>query len=198
MTGRRFENMENLIELENLSPKLRKYLDDRFSALQIQIDELQEEKKKRKKKNISETLNLMALKQEFIDSKPYERTDAFTDWELVFWASLVLSKTSRREKLDNISEVAKRGNRIKQLVDFYTNGIREDNPKMLVRDCDSRARIKVKDFLEYVLLEHPDIPTKDGKTPMLFWGAMSDWSINNFSSRIMGWKQTREIEDKPA
>ncbi len=190
--------MENLIELENLSPLLRKYLDDRFSALQEQILELQEEKKRRKKKDTSELLNLMALKQEFIDSKPYERLDPFNDFELVFWASLILSKTSRREKLDSIAEVAKRGHRINQLVKFYTDGIRESNPKMLVRDADAKARDKVKNFLEYVLLEHPDIPTKTGKAPMVFWGALSDWSINSFSSQIMGWTQTRNIEDKPA
>lgn len=191
--------MENNIELENLSPKLRKYLDDRFSALQVEIDELKEEKKKRGKKQTSETLNLMALKQEFINSKPYERTDPFTNWELVFWASLILSKTPRREKLDSIAEVAKRGNRIQKLVDFYLqqykDGINEDIP---VKQYDRMARIKVKNYLEYVLLEHPDIPNKTGKAPMVFWAAMSDWAINNFSSRILGWTQTRQIKDEPA
>lgn len=186
--------MSGTINYSDLSPELVKLLEDRFSALQTEIEDLKEKQRKKAKKEFTDQMKLEDLKRDFIESNPESRTDPFTNWELVFWAGFVLSNTNRREKIDSIAEVAKRGYRIQGIVDFFKESYDGDD-----EIANAWARNKTKYYLEYVLLNYPTFTSKGGATTaMTFYVATSDWAVNNWHSRVSKWVQERSIEDKPA
>jgi len=189
------------IETNNLTPS---QLVVRLLALEKEVelqreelDVLREKRRKIAKKEFTDTDKLTEMKTIFLRSEPHNRQDPFSNWELVFWASYLLSNTSRREKLDSIGEVAKRGHKIQKIVEFYIAGLKRMYPDELPQTLDAKARSQVKNFLEYVLLTHETLPTKNGPVPMGFYIAISDWSVTQFSSKVASWNQSHQIEDRP-
>ena len=114
----------------------------------------------------------------------------FLDYELVYWASYILSKTARKEKLTAYSEVAKRSKKIKELVNFfkekYCVNISSEKEK------DRYARTLVKDYLKFILTNYE----KFGDTPCNFWTVTSDWAINNYSNNIELYHQIAGLPDE--
>lgn len=187
---------ENDLEtrLEELEQRYTENLEQRLAAVEERLDKLSVKATKKAKSEFTSAMKLAEAKQIFLDSRPHDRTDPFTDWELVFWASYLLSKTSRREKLDNVAEVAKRAVKIKGLVEHFSRQYYEANvPNVSGEDADIWARNKVKLFLEMVLLQYP----KAGDKPMVFYMAVSDWAVNTFGSKLASWQQVSKFEDKP-
>lgn len=195
-------HMDN-ITLNNLSPELRKHFDDKFSALsdkieqlEYQLAELQDKAQKKRKKDFTAFINLEEMKLAFLETQPENRTEPMNNWELVFWASYVLSRTERREKLDSLAEVAKRSSKIRAIVQYVIDNLKLENIEDL--QVEDKARLVVKDYLEFVLTTNKTLKTKDGDVPFTYWIAVSDWAVNNFMPRLAAWRQSRYIEDKPA
>lgn len=179
-----------------------KMIDDKYNVLELRLSEAEErlskleiKAKKRANGEFNAALRLAEIKSQFLESRPHDRTDPFNDWELVMWASYLLSGTSRREKLDSIAEIAKRSARIRGLVEHFKSecltSARIDTKE---EDCENWARLRVKSFLEMMLLGYPK--AWDGQ-PMTFYIATSDYSINNYGSKLALWQQTNRIEDRP-
>src|SRR5690554_2274527 len=134
-------DLEELIRQLN---HLRAYVENGFASLNAEmanlhsiVAEMDETARKKAKKEFTRKIELERMKYDFWNSRPHDRTDPFTDWELVFWASYLLSTTPRREILESQAEVAKRAHKIRGLVQHFTNLISGDNPE----EKEKRARI---------------------------------------------------------
>ena len=186
----------NNLSEDTLSERLLA-LEKRLDLLREEVDVLRDKKRKVAKKEFTATMKLEEVKMDFLKSRPHDRKDPFNNWELVFWASYVISNTPRREKLDTIAEVAKRGHKVQTLVDFYVASYKNKYPNESGENIDKAARLRVKDYLEYVLLSYPELQTKNGPVPMTFYIAVSNWAINTYGAKVGSWQQTNQIEDRP-
>jgi hypothetical protein len=176
----------------NLLREEIRILRNQVERLCVSVAEIQEKSRAKNKKDLSNKIELTIHKQDFIDSNPEERTDPFTNFELVFWASYILRKTSRREKIDTYAEIGKRVKRIKEVIKFFV-----DSPNLSEIDeteKENHARRMTKDFLEYVLTEIPEYKKGTEMVPMTFWPAVSDWSISNNISKMLQWQRDRKLD----
>jgi len=176
----------------NLLREEIRVLRNQVEQLCVSVAEIQEKSRAKNKKDLSNKIELTIHKQDFIDSNPEERTDPFTNFELVFWASYILRKTPRREKIDTYAEIGKRVKRIKEVIKFFV-----DSPNLSEIDeteKENRARKMTKDFLEYVLTEIPEYKKGTEMVPMTFWPAVSDWSISNNISKMLQWQRDRKLD----
>jgi hypothetical protein len=160
--------------------------------LEKRVEVLEERRKKATKSGISAEELLLELKLDFQQSDPYRRNDPFNNDELVIWSSFIIQQTSRREKLV-FTEFVKRKKKIKELVAFFI-----DRAKALGGMDDEAAekwaRIRAKDFLEYMLL---GVKLKSGDY-VNFWQATSAWAMNNYSDKVATWQQAKRLGDEPA
>lgn len=144
------------------------------------------------KKVVKPKYDLEADKRKFWNSRPQDRTDPFSDWELVYWASFLLANTSRREKLTSTGEVAKRAKRIRELIQYYKEQYPIDGDPA---NADKLAREQVKDYLHYVLWYVPTWISKDGPVPMTFYVATSDWAVNNYAAKVFTFRQEKQLKE---
>jgi hypothetical protein len=161
----------------------------RILALEMQITQLQEEVLTLKQKQVKTSkrtsdsfAKLQAAKKEFIDSKPELRTDDFTDTELVFWISFLLSKTKYREKLDTWAEVGKRAKRVKSVVAWF--------------DEHGNGRTKTRLYFQ-VIIGYIDKIMQSFEHGNVFYIITSDWALNQWGNDINERLQTLKFEDKP-
>jgi len=134
--------------------------------------------------------SLDADKRKFWNSRPQDRTDAFTDWELVYWSSYLLANTPRREILSSVGEVAKRAKRIRKIVDYYMENFPIDGDK---DHANNLARNLTKDYLQYVLWYVPSWKSAKGVVPMTFYPATSDWAVNNYGSKAFTFSKEKQL-----
>ena len=157
-------------------------LEQRILALEKRIEDLEKKlskkevvETKKRKTAVKNAISLDMAKREFIDSLPETRTDPFTDFELVFWASYVLSKTPRKEKLESFSEVGKRSKKLAPVITFfkdkYCQGLDE-------KAADAKARNVTKKYLQVFLSGNE---TKYKKN---FYSATSDWAVNGYGQNL--------------
>lgn len=186
--------LENIIlELKNEYDNLfdnYTFLEARFTSLETELSELKEKflvkDKKAKKQKIKDTISLNDVKLEFIESKPSERTEPFSDVELAMWAVMLLAKTNRREIITSWPELIKRGKTAKRIVDFFIEkGYTEEE-----------ARIITKGYLEMVLTQYPTFKGKDGLQNMSYFTATSDFAIGHYSQFLKTWKQVKNLPDE--
>lgn len=135
--------------------------------------------------------DLDKAKRQFWLSVPQDRTDPFTDWELVYWASYLLATTNRKEILNSVAEVAKRAQRVKPIIQYYGDMVKTIDPVAK----DTFGRIKTKEYLKYVLWEIPEFKTKDGPKPMTFYVATSPWAVNNYGPKVFSYSKEQAIID---
>lgn len=179
-------------------------IEDRINSLETEVellraivDELREKRRKTAAKEFSDLERLQEQKQNFLNTFPHKRAgDDFTNVELVFWASYILSQTNRREKLDSTAEVFKRAHKLQAVIDHFKHDFIE-RLELNDEDAEKAARVRTKDYLEMVLLSHPEFKTRDGMVPMTFYPAISDWAISQWGSQVGSWQQKRDIEDRP-
>jgi len=190
--------MDN-IKLSDLSIEMREYLEGVISAFNTELEnihrdlnDLKQKREKRDRGEFTSSLQLAQMKLDFAQSAPHIRKDPFTDWELVFWATYILKDTTRREMLESIGEVAKRAKRIQMIVKHYKDILLEKGVED--KEAEARARIRTKDFIEFVLLSYPTA----GDKPMTFYLMASPWAVNSFGSKLGSWQQAHSIMDIPA
>lgn len=171
-------------------------LEARVANLEAILAEKIKPVKPRKKKSEDEKISLDKFKRTFWNSIPQDRTDPFTDKELVLWASYLLANTSRREILNSWAEIGKREKRIKKIIEYYVEQYVLENGHKDVDyiEQDKYARLKTKEFLQYMLWEAPPMLSKTGPQPITFYIATSPWAINTYGVKVKAYSFENHLE----
>jgi len=171
----------------------RSQKDAEFESLQERLYDLEEKKKQRTKKNVESLVELQEFKENFIISQPEQRTDPFSDEELVLWYVLMKIKKnpSETERITNFSELYKRVSKIKIMYEHFLEmgkniNIPEDKLELF-------ARSRCKNYLEYCVFA-VDENNKQNE----FYFVTSQYCLNKYSANIGSWQKIKNIDDSPA
>lgn len=170
------------------------FLDKELTYLGSRLSALEEKRRSRDKSTFNWAVALENMKQDFLRSEPNQRHDSFSDFELVFWYSYVVSQTPYPEKLTTYAELTKRVSKVKAVIKYYI----ENSPDGIPEDKEAWARIRTKQFLEYMALAVGSYDTKSGeKKHINFYIACSDWAMNNYGHLVGSWQKLKNLDDKP-
>lgn len=169
------------------------YLLVQNELMEKRLEVLEERRKKATKSGLHAEELLTELKLDFQKSDPYRRDDPFNDDELTIWCNYILQLTPRREILV-FTEFVKRKKKIKEVVKFYIDYLAANHPDYPEDKRDNWARVRTKDFLEFMLLG-VTLPSGD---KLNFWQATSAWALNNYSDKVATWQQAKRLGDDPA
>jgi hypothetical protein len=156
------------------------FLSEVLDAQEKRLEKLENIRKKIAKKEFTDEMKLSEMRQIFKESRPHDRTDIFTDYELVFWWSYLLWQNKRTDKVDNMREMGIRISKLKNLYKFY----QEQHPNQ----TDEFYRNRIKMYLELC-----------ANTSQIdnFHQALSDFWISQLSNKIGAWQQVKTIDDTP-
>ena len=166
--------MENhrIVELEN-----------NLAVLEQRIIKL--EKKFDTRKQTDYTIKLEAAKADFLERLPELDTTPFTDTEMVFYISYLLSKTQYRERLTSWAEIGKRVKKIKQVIKFFAG-----------QDTEDVGVMKARVYFDYIVSILDEVLFDPNSN--VFYVITSDWSLNKYGNNIGELYKINQFQDTPA
>lgn len=186
---------ESLEYLNKQIELLKTQMSQLFSELALKEDrlcKLEEKQRKKNKKDISNDLKFREFKENFLRSEPNNRTDPFTNEELVLWFVYCKYNHNNKnlERVNTFEELYKRCKAIEIVIEHFKE-MWKNQPEVGEDLIDERARLKAKIYLEYMAYA-----VEFTKTEKNHYTVCSQWALNQFAHEIGSWQQIKNISDK--